>query len=62
MRGGKDYDSDFATRMKGSGPWAELIAQRFQKATRKLGFNRERVNLDSTAFRRPGLAGQSQLF
>ena len=62
MRGGKDYDSDFATRMKGSGPWAELIAQRFQKATRKIGFNRERVNLDSTAFRRPGLPGQSQLF
>ena len=62
MRGGKDYDSDFATRMKGSGPWAELIGQRFQQATRKLGFNRERVNLDSTAFRRPGLAGQSQLF
>jgi DNA repair photolyase len=62
MRGGKDYDSDFATRMKGSGPWAQLIAQRFEKATHKLGFNRERVNLDSTAFRRPGLAGQGQLF
>jgi DNA repair photolyase len=62
MRGGKDYDSDFATRMKGSGPWAELIAQRFQKATRRLGFNRERVNLDTSAFRRPGLPGQTQLF
>ena len=35
MRGGKDYDSDFATRMKGSGPWAELIGQRFQKASRR---------------------------
>jgi DNA repair photolyase len=62
MRGGKDYDSDFATRMKGSGIWADLIARRFEKATRKLGFNRERVNLDTTAFRRPGLAGQTQLF
>jgi len=62
MRGGKDYDSDFATRMKGSGPWAQLIAQRFQKTARKLGFNRERVSLDSSAFRRPGLPGQSQLF
>jgi len=30
MRGGKDYDSDFATRMKGSGPWAALIGQRFE--------------------------------
>jgi len=62
MRGGKDYDSDFATRMKGSGPWAQLIAQRFQKASRRLGFNRDRVNLDSTAFRPPGAAGQGQLF
>jgi DNA repair photolyase len=62
MRGGKDYDSDFATRMKGSGPWAELIAQRFQKACRKLGFNRERANLDTTAFRKPGASGQGHLF
>ena len=62
MRGGKDYDSDFATRMKGSGVWAQLIEQRFLKAARKLGFNRERVNLDTTAFRRPAAAGQGQLF
>jgi DNA repair photolyase len=62
IRGGKDYDSDFATRMKGTGPWAELIAQRFQKAANRIGFNRERVNLDHTAFRRPGLPGQAALF
>ena len=62
MRGGKDYDSDFATRMKGSGPWAELIAQRFQKASARLGFNRERVHLDTTAFRPPGAVGQGSLF
>ncbi len=62
MRGGKDYDSNFATRMKGSGPWAELIAQRFRKATRKLGFNREHIDLDTTAFRRPAPSGQGSLF
>ena len=62
MRGGKDYDSDFATRMKGTGPWADLIAQRFRKATARLGFNRERVTLDTTAFRRPGAPGQGALF
>jgi DNA repair photolyase len=62
MRGGKDYDADFATRMKGSGPWAELIAQRFRKATRKLGFNQERIELDLSAFRRPGARGQGSLF
>jgi DNA repair photolyase len=62
MRGGKDYDADFATRMKGSGLWADLIHQRFQKATNRLGFNRERIPLDLTAFRPPGAAGQGSLF
>ncbi len=62
MRGGKDYDSDFATRMKGSGPWAELIGQRFQKACRKLGFNRVHVVLDTRQFRPPSRNGQAALF
>ena len=29
MRGGKDYDAHFATRMKGQGIWADLLRQRF---------------------------------
>jgi DNA repair photolyase len=62
MRGGKDYDADFATRMKGSGLWADLIHQRFEKATNRLGYNRERIPLDVTAFRPPGAAGQGNLF
>jgi DNA repair photolyase len=62
MRGGKDYDANFATRMKGSGPWADLIAQRFAKATQRLGFNRERIEMDLQAFRPPGAAGQGSLF
>lgn len=62
MRGGKDYDADFATRMKGSGTWAELIAQRFDKATRRIGFNRERIPMDLSAFRPPGAPGQGALF
>lgn len=62
MRGGKDYDSDFATRMKGTGLWAELVGQRFEKATRRIGFNRERIVLDTKQFRRPGAEGQKELF
>jgi DNA repair photolyase len=62
MRGGKDYDSDFATRMKGTGVWAELIAQRFDKATRRLGFNQVRVKLTTDAFRPPSPVGQGALF
>ncbi|WP_431275702.1 PA0069 family radical SAM protein [Variovorax ureilyticus] len=62
MRGGKDYDADFATRMKGSGVWAELIRQRFEKATKRLGFCNDRTPLDIGAFRPPGAAGQGSLF
>ncbi|MBL0423164.1 PA0069 family radical SAM protein [Ramlibacter sp. AW1] len=62
MRGGKDYDANFATRMKGSGPWAQLIGQRFRKACERLGFNRERLALDVSAFRHPALDGQQGLF
>jgi DNA repair photolyase len=62
MRGGQDYDSSFATRMHGSGLWADLIRQRFHKACARHGLNRERVELDLAQFR-PGLAaGQGSLF
>jgi hypothetical protein len=48
--------------MKGSGLWADLIHQRFTKASARLGLNRERVELDLTQFR-PGLVrGQDSLF
>ncbi|RDI23418.1 PA0069 family radical SAM protein [Pseudacidovorax intermedius] len=62
MRGGKDYDADFASRMKGSGLWAELVAQRFAKATARLGFNRERIGMDTSLFRPLGAEGQGSLF
>lgn len=62
MRGGKDYDSDFASRMKGSGLWAELIKQRFEKTCHRLGFNRQRVELDLSLFRPPGASGQGSFF
>jgi DNA repair photolyase len=62
MRGGKDYNADFATRMKGQGLWADLIKQRFEKAARRIGYNRERIQLDLSAFRPPGAAGQGNLF
>jgi DNA repair photolyase len=53
MRGGKDYDSSFATRMKGEGLWADLLRQRFHNAVRRLGLNRrDRGILDMSHFRR----------
>ena len=62
MRGGKDYDADFASRMKGSGVWADLVRQRFEKACARLGLNRQRVELDLTRFRPAGAEGQGRLF
>ncbi|CAG4920581.1 PA0069 family radical SAM protein [Paraburkholderia saeva] len=57
MRGGKDYDASFATRMKGEGLWADLLKQRFHKAARRLGLNeRQRGILDMSHFRRVEMA------
>ena len=35
MRGGRDNDPNFFTRMRGQGPWAELLRTRFDIACRK---------------------------
>ncbi len=53
MRGGKDNDARFGSRMTGQGVWAQLVRQRFTKACARLGLNRERFELDLSAFRRP---------
>jgi DNA repair photolyase len=54
-RGGKDYDSQFGVRMRGTGAYAELLRTRFDLALRKLGFDRasERHELDTSLFRPP---------
>jgi DNA repair photolyase len=54
-RGGKDYDSAFGTRMRGTGPYAELLRTRFELAKRKLGFAGadERYELNTQLFRPP---------
>jgi DNA repair photolyase len=53
--GGKDYNSEFGTRMRGTGAYAELLRTRFELAKRKLGFAGadERYELDTTLFRPP---------
>jgi DNA repair photolyase len=52
MRGGKDYDSRFGTRMRGEGPFAQLLQQRFAKAHARLGFGRL-PPLDASRFTPP---------
>jgi DNA repair photolyase len=53
MRGGKDYDSTWGTRMKGTGPYAWMIGRRFEMACEKLGVNTERRQLTTEHFRKP---------
>ncbi len=63
MRGGKDYDVRWGMRMKGEGPIAELIGQRFKIARRRFGLDRTLPPLDLAAFRIPrASSNQLELF
>jgi len=54
LRGGKSYDSQFGRRMTGTGPYADLVRQRFAKRARQLGLNLHQAEpLRSDLFRRP---------
>ena len=50
MRGGKDNDPNWFTRMQGQGPWAELMRVRFELAARKHGLNRDKRKLRCDLF------------
>lgn len=54
MNGGRDYDSDFQTRMRGQGPFAQLLRRRFEVACRRHGLSRAREPaLDCSRFASP---------
>jgi DNA repair photolyase len=55
IRGGRDNDPAFGSRMRGAGRYAELFEQRFALATRKLGLDRNegRFDLDTARFKPP---------
>jgi DNA repair photolyase len=67
MRGGRDNDPRFGSRMTGTGNYAELIEKRFDIACRRFGLNghgagRKPPKLDTTRFHAPSLSGQGSLF
>ena len=56
--GGKLYDSAWSKRMVGGGPYAEMLAARFDRACRKLGYSpRSTHMLDTSRFRPPPQRG-----
>ena len=62
-RGGKDYDSAWGKRMKGSGPYAWMIGRRFEVACEKLRLNARKFTLTTGHFRHPNpVSAQLSLF
>jgi DNA repair photolyase len=53
MRGGKDNDPNFFSRMRGQGPWGELISRRFELAATRFGLRRAKFALRSDLFEAP---------
>ena len=63
LRGGRDNDPNFGSRMRGEGPWADLLRARFRIARRRYGFDddRRRIDLRCDLFRAPH-GPQGELF
>ncbi len=57
LHGGRDYDPEFGTRMRGQGLWAELIHRRADLARKRLGLGEGLPNLRCNLFRPPPQAG-----
>jgi len=56
--GGRLYESAWSKRMTGGGPYAEMLAARFDRACRRIGFAaRSTQALDTTRFRLPPQKG-----
>jgi DNA repair photolyase len=54
VRGGKLNSSEFGSRMRGEGNYAEQIHQMFHVFRERLGFGAHTQTLDTSHFRRPG--------
>lgn len=61
MRDGELNESEFGKRFKGDGAFAEQIRNLFHIHTKRLGFNRQQLSLNTDEFR-PGRGSQLNLF
>ncbi len=60
MHGGKEYDARWHTRMCGEGPYAEMVAQRFEVAVKRLGLSKSAPAMRCDLFRK-AVGDQRQL-
>jgi DNA repair photolyase len=61
MRGGRDNDPNFGTRMRGTGPYALLLRNRFRVACRRLNLNPSARDTLNTALFAPRVPAGAQL-
>jgi DNA repair photolyase len=62
LRGGRDNDPAFFGRMRGSGPWADLIRTRMRISRAKHGLASSKWGVRTDLFKPPNLDGQMSLF
>lgn len=62
MREGRENSPAFGLRQRGTGVFADLLAQRFRVARRRLGLDAGLPPLELARFRPPGRGGQLPLF
>jgi len=58
MHAGQDYRAEFGLRRSGSGPFAQLIAQRFRQALKRYRLNQRSLVMRTDLFTPPGRPGQ----
>lgn len=61
IRGGRDNDPNFFSRLRPTGVWADLFRARFRLACRRAGVGKNKFELDCTRFRPPTSGGQLRL-
>jgi len=61
LRGGRDNDPRFGSRMRGQGPWADLLRRRFESSCRRHGLEHGRAKPLETAFFRPPSRAPGQM-
>ncbi|MEP4246342.1 PA0069 family radical SAM protein [Tateyamaria sp.] len=60
MHGGQDYDARWGHRMRGEGPYAQMIAARFSLAIKRLGLKERAPAMRTDLFQKP-VADSAQL-
>ncbi len=58
LRGGRDNDPGFGSRMRGEGPYAQMIRTRFEKAKARFGLEGGRISLRKDLFVPPDDQGR----